>query len=155
MPEIVFPRKPSIQELSPSMVENFLNEWELSFTKDDDGDYVAGFEHDYWGAILVYLMLRGERKEVYIIRSTCRKTIPKSGWGKTMMVCNTWNRTRFLPKACLHVDEDSADSEGSIMLQWGIDLEAGTYQEFLNYFSQQVFNQIQDFWIWAHEEQGL
>ncbi len=83
------------------------------------------------------------------------KRIPKSDWGRAVMICNTWNKERSWPKAYLFVRNPSTDTHGLIVLEDVIDLEKGIHQELLDDFSLTSIATAISFWKWAHKEQGL
>jgi len=145
-----------VQKFDRSMIERFLRTENLHFLRDSDGDFVLElpYSDDTGCSIKNYLMISARFPDIYRILITSDKRIPKNDWGRAVMVCNTWNKERFWPKAYLSV-RDPADTYGTIVLEWQADFEKGVHQELLDDFSMMILSSGITFWKWAHQEQGF
>jgi len=148
---------PTVQKFSRSMIEKYLKAKNLKFLRDSDGDFRISFAYDEdTGCKLdVWFIAGGPQGDIYYVGVHSDKRIPKSDWGRAVMLCNTWNKERRWPKAYLYVHDPSTDTVGSIRLEEQIDLEKGIHQELLDDFTDTVIASANLFWEWAHKEQGL
>jgi hypothetical protein len=130
---------------------------ETKFLRDSDGDFVVQFGYsDRTGCeINILIMASGSQSEICFIMGQTDKRIPKSDWGKAIMLCNTWNKEKRWPKAYLYVRDSSTDMTGTIHTENQIDLEVGVHQELLDHFILATIAGIMSFWQWAHQKQGL
>jgi len=148
---------PTVQKFDRSMIEKYLKSVNLKYLRDSDGDFVAQFayDEDTGCELTLYLIAAGQKNEIYVIRVLSDKRIPKSDWGRAMMLCNTWNDERRWPKAYLHVANPDKDTIGTIVLEEQIDLEKGIHQELLDDLTTTILMGAHLFWEWAHKEKGL
>ncbi len=146
-----------VQPFKRSMIEKCLQSASLRFLRDSDGDFVVRFGYDERiGAELeIFFDAEGSEGQVYAIMCHTDKRIPKTDWGKAIMVCNTWNKQKRWPKAYLYVREPSTDTTGMIVLEEYLSLEAGIHQELLDDYTLKAVSGMFQFWVWAHQEQGL
>ncbi|HLZ60092.1 MAG TPA: YbjN domain-containing protein, partial [Ktedonosporobacter sp.] len=93
--------------------------------------------------------------DIYRILTTSDRRIPRNDWGRAVMICNTWNKERYWPKAFLSVRNPDSDAYGAITLEWQIDLGKGIHQELLNDFTMTILSGGIAFWKWAHQEQSM
>lgn len=147
---------PEVEQFNRSMVEKFLRSRNYRFLTDSDGDFILQFayESDADCKISIHLIAAGENNEIYSLTARSDKSIPKSEWGRVVMLCNTWNRERRWPKSYLYVD-DSSSARGEIFLEESIDLGTGIHQELLNDFTITMIIGANLFWAWLHKEHGI
>ena len=147
----------TVKNFDRSMIKNYLTRKEYKFLVDSDGDFLIKFAYDpdYACQMSVYLIVTGSKQDVYSVRIMTDKRIPKSDWGKALMLCNTWNKERRWPTAYLKVNDPDRDPIGTIELNYNLDLEQGIHQELLDDFTSIIISTGDAFWTWAHKEQGL
>lgn len=147
---------PYVQKFERKMIEQTLRSNNLRFLRDSDDDFVLewGYDDEHGCALKSLLMVGGGNKDVYRITTTSDRRIPRNDWGRTIMICNTWNMERNWPKAYLRV-ANASDNYGLIVLENAFDLEKGIHQELLDDFTLTAIGTAFQFWKWAHQEQGL
>lgn len=148
---------PNVQRFDRSMIERYLKQTGYKYLRDSDGDFHVNFhyEEDTGCELSILLCAEGKGSEIYSIRVLSDKRIPKSDWGRAIMLCNTWNKERRWPKAYLHVSDPAKDTVASIVLEQQIDLEKGIHQELLDHLTSSILLGGYVFWQWAHKENGL
>jgi hypothetical protein len=146
----------TVEKFTRSMIEHFLQESDMRYFTDSDGDFLVQFSYDeeLGCSLNMYFMASGDDAEIYYISARSDRRILKNDWEQALKACNAWNRERRWPKAYLRVDK-ATDASGEIVLESQIDLEQGVHQELLNSFSQTMIAGVGMFWKWAHQEQGL
>jgi hypothetical protein len=102
----------------------------------------------------VWLMRLPPEKTTLRISASSDKQIGKADWGRTILLCNTWNSTNDGPKAYLSISE-SEDENALIDLDIDLGLEPGIHQELLDGFIDDAFTGIWAFWEWVHQEHGI
>lgn len=148
---------PKVEKFNRGVIEKVIRRRNWKFLVDSDGDFRVSFAYDddVGCQMDLYLGAEGSQSSVYTIRVTTSKRIPKSEWDRALMACNTWNRDKRWPKAYLYVEDPSADSTGSIILEHSTDLETGIHQELLDDLTMTIWATANQFWRWATKEQGL
>ena len=148
---------PIVQKFDRTMIEKILRAHTLKFLRDSDGDFIVQIGHsDKLGCELdILLIAGGTNAQIFSVTGRTNKRIPKSDWGRAVMICNTWNKEKRWPKAYLYVKDPSTDLTASILLEQQIDLEHGIHEELLDDFTFTTISGMFAFWEWAHQEQGL
>jgi hypothetical protein len=148
---------PAVRKFDQDMIKKYLKAFNLKYLIDSDGDFLVQFSYtDEWGtALKVYLILAGTQKDVYAIKVYSDTRIPKKDWSRALDLCNTWNKEKRWPKACLHVDNPATDTSGMIVVEQHIDLEKGIHQELFNDYTSTILMGAFQFWEWAHKEKNL
>jgi hypothetical protein len=136
------------------MIEDYLKAEGLRYLRDSDGDFCVMFSpgDDLDHEMRVWLMAVGSQKDVYSITVYSSKSYPKSEWSRCLMLCNTWNREQYWPKAYLNVDDPDADTSGGICLEGQIDLEEGIHQELFDDFTDTIITGAFAFWRWEKQQ---
>ncbi len=144
-----------VKTFNRAMIENYLREKDLNYFQDRDGDFQLRWSYDEECGcqLTVWFLLFND--SVYQITIVSDKQIPRQDWGKTMLLCNTWNQERRWPKAFLYIENPETDKQGSINLREAIDLQEGVHQELFDDWTTTVISASFAFWKWAHQEKGL
>lgn len=144
----------TVETFDRGMIKNYLEEKDLNYFEDRDGDFIVRFNYDEdWGCALdIWFIVNNS---VYKVQINSTKPIPREDWGKTMMLCNTWHQQRRWPRAYLYIENPETDENGFIILNGNIDLEEGIHQELLDDWTGTIISAGFGFWKWAHQEQGL
>jgi hypothetical protein len=145
----------TVQPFSYSMIEAFLSSRGYRFLRDQDNDFILQFRYDDEtdSELTFYLMVQGQRRDIYCILCHSTKRIASEDWARVIMLCNTWNLERRWPKAYLRVNEQQ--SHGEVILEENLDLEQGIHQELLNDFSATAIAASFAFWKWMHQDNGV
>lgn len=146
-----------IKPFNLDMIESFLKSKDLSYEIDQDGDVSLSFSEDekIGCSMRIWLMIAGENKDVYDIRVYTDRDIAKEDWSRAIMACNEWNDAKRWPKAYFHVSDPEADTDGRVVCEGDIDLEAGIHQELFDDFTSTILARAQSFWEWMHSEKGF
>jgi hypothetical protein len=144
------------QRLDGDMIEAYLKSKGWQYSKKDDEHFVmVGSYQDQCGCNLTFrLLIEGSDKDLYVIRVIADKAIPRSRWGRAMVLCNDWNNDKRWPRAYLNRQDYSADTTNYIILDGHIDVSKGIHQELFNDFSDWLITGSIDFWERAHKERG-
>lgn len=145
-----------VKDFNHDMIEGYLKAKDLNYLRDRDGDFVVQFGGSSKTGCNLELMIQveGSHKQILVVRIIGQRPIPKSDWGRVVMLCNDWNRKSRWPKAFLYYEGPNA-AEGKIMLEEQIDLGTGIHQELLNDFIETVFGSSVAFWEIHHRDHGL
>ncbi len=143
-----------VKKFDREMIRVALKKRELNFLTDQDGDFHVNFSYDDdWGCELkILLMIQGQQQDIFTISVTATKKIPKEDFGRAIMLCNEWNRTRLFPLAFLAYNDN--ESTGNIFLQYHLDTEKGIHQEFIDYYVVMIMSTAMKFWKWVHQEKA-
>jgi len=147
----------TVQQFNHSMIEKFLRSQNYRFLTDSDGDFVLQFVYSKNAdcKLTFNLMVAGKAKDIYSMRATSDKNIPKQEWGRVIMLCNTWNKEKRWPKAYLNVRDADSSPYGEIILEQNFDLEQGIHQELFDDFTSSMIAGSNLFWEWIHNENGI
>lgn len=147
----------TLQTFNRNMIEKYLKSKELNYFRDSDDDLLIqiGYDDDYGCKLTFYFMISGTAENIYAIRVFSDKRIPKSDWGRAIMLCNTWNQEKRWPKAFLDVKKPDSDTTATIQLNYDIDLQQGIHQELFDDMTETIIRGGMLFWEWAHKEQGF
>ena len=145
-----------VRAFGSSMLEDYLKQSNIIYSIDDEGDYEIHFDHtdDIGCELTVWLISQGDEKSTLRVLASTDRKIPVADWGRTILLCNTWNSENGGPKAYLTMSDED-DENASVDLDVSIDLEPGIHQELLNSFLDAAFAGIWVFWEWAHREHGI
>jgi hypothetical protein len=144
----------SVRTFDRSMIRNVLDEHNIHFLTDRDNDLQVQYPDDGTrGCDLTYALMYKEN--VFLITAIGDKEIPRSEWGRAILLCNTWNRDNLWPKACLWAENPDSDANGYIRLEGSLYVASGIHQELLSDFILTIMGNGLTFWEWAHKEQGF
>lgn len=83
-----------IKPLSTDRISSILDEMELKYEQDDDGDYVVGFEG---GA--VFTCFKSKSEDVLVVNGQCNTCIRSTQVQDAYAFVNAWNRRTLFLKA--------------------------------------------------------
>lgn len=146
-----------VKAFNREMIETFLKSNELTFDLDPDGNISFGFPEDEKTgcALQIWLIVAGENEDVYDIRIYSDRKIAKKDWSEAIIACNEWNDIKRWPKAYFHISDPDSDTEGRVVCEGDIDLQAGIHQELFDDFTLTIITRAQAFWEWMHTEKGF
>lgn len=105
-----------------ALVKQLLDQMELKYVVDDEGDLVAP-----WEEFRSYFMFRGEgEQQVYAVRTFYNRDHPLEDKGRLLEVIDGWNRHTLWPKVYTHTDDDGGVrliGEAQMLLGLGVGLE--------------------------------
>jgi hypothetical protein len=92
---------PPIIKPDSALVAQLLEQVDLKYGTDDEGDLVAS-----WAGFRVYLMFRGENQELFAVRTFYEREYPVEKKGELLDVIDEWNRDTLWPKVYTHTNEE-------------------------------------------------
>jgi hypothetical protein len=109
-------RTQEVVPLTRDLVKEFLEEQNLPYLVDRDGDFVVIFDTPYPQRLLVHFLLDGLKKELLQINI---RVIPSPPMEETeaLKLVNSWNSTKIWPRAFY--------KGGEFYLDWTEDWETG------------------------------
>jgi len=139
------------------MIERYLKQHGLRYLRDSDGDFQVQFayDEDVGGELTIYCGAEGRDHDIYVVRISSSRMVPKAEWGRAITLCNTWNKDKRWPKAYLRVKDPSTDVVGGIFLEEELNLEAGVHFELLDSYTTTAIAAANEFWRWLHSDFGL
>lgn len=146
---------PTVQKLSPEMVEAFLASIGWRYLRDKDSNFEVQFSYqeDIECALRFSLLLQGRNRDIYYLRMRSDKYVKRSDWPRYMYLVNRWNSERRWPKAYLEIQDPATSQRGEIILEQQMDLEQGIHQELLDDYTNTIFFGCYEFWKWITEEE--
>ena len=102
-----------VETFGHAMIQAFLDDSELHYLRDRDGDFVVefGYDEEVLGHPRFMLVASGDDHEQYCLRGDTLKRIPKVRLGPHLLrLCNEWNAQYKLPKVYLEIDDPNASS---------------------------------------------
>jgi Putative bacterial sensory transduction regulator len=103
------------------LVKQLLDQMELKYVVDDDGDLAAP-----WEGFRVYFMFRGDNKELFAVRTFYDRAYALDTKANLLEVIDEWNRDTLWPKVYTHTHDDGVVrliGESQMILAGGINLE--------------------------------
>jgi hypothetical protein len=151
------PRRIGVQPFDRSMIRNHLEQQELKFLVDQDGDFRVDFAafSDQGYELTVWLTAEGTNEDIFVVRTISNAQIPKTLWLDVMQACNKWNMEKRYPKAFLFVPNSPDELFGAIHLEGQFPLAAGVTQPILDEFINTVIGTSFSFWEWIVESRLL
>ena len=103
-----------VEPFGHAMIEAFLEESELHYLRDRDGDFVVefGYDEEITGHPRFLLAAVGDDHEQYCMRGDTLRRIPRSDWDRLLRLCNEWNALYKMPKVYLEVDDPNSSATG-------------------------------------------
>ena len=146
-----------VQSFSHAMIESFLDESELHYLRDRDGDFVIefGYDEEIGGHPRFLLAVVGDDQGQYCLRGETLQRVPRADWDLTLRLCNEWNALYKMPKVYLEVDDPNASSTGRILCEQWLNLESGVHQELVNQMTTTFFSACFGFWKWLKRQDAL
>ena|GEM_PF-868875 len=140
-----------------SMIEAFLEESELHFLRDRDGDFVVefGYDEEILGHPRFLLAVSGDDNEQYCLRGESMRRIPRSDWDRMLRLCNEWNSLYKMPKVYLEIEDPNTSTSGRIVCEQWNNFEAGVHQELVNELTKTFFSACFGFWRWLQRQDAM
>ena len=147
----------SEQRFERGMIEAFLDESELEYLSDRDGDFIIEFEYDEEVAVhpRFLLAVSGEDGEQFCLRGDATKRVARADWDRTLRLCNEWNALFKMPKVYLEIEDPNLSTSGRVVCEQWLSLEAGLSQELLNELTTTFFSACFGFWRWLRRQEDL
>ena len=145
------------QSFDRAMIAEFLDQSELEYLRDRDGDFIIEFEYDEEVDVhpRFFLAVAGESSEQYCLRGDPTKRVPRADWERTLWLCNEWNALYKMPKVYLEVEDPNLSTTGRIVCEQWLSLEAGLSPELLGEITTTFFSACFGFWRWLRHQDEL
>lgn len=147
----------SVENFGHAMIRTFLEESDLQYLRDRDGDYVVefGYDEEIAGHPRFMLVATGDGLDQYCLRGDVMKRVPRAEWDRQIRLCNEWNALYKLPKVYLEVDDPNASATGRIVCEQWLNLDPGIHQELVNHLTSNFFSACFGFWRWLERQDVL
>ena len=146
-----------VEPFGHAMIEAFLEENELHYLRDRDGDFVVefGYDEEITGHPRFLLAAVGDDHEQYCMRGDTLRRIPRSDWDRLLRLCNEWNALYKMPKVYLEVDDPNSSATGRVVCEQWLNLEAGLHQALVSQLTSSFFSACFGFWRWLERQNAL
>jgi hypothetical protein len=146
-----------VEHFDRGMIERYLRGYDLAYSRDTDGNFMAKFEYDgaVGGELAMLFAANGNRRDVYSITVGCTRTVPRNAWGKAIAHCNEWNQDKRWPRAHVFIEHPASDAFGYVFLDGHLDLASGVHWELFESWTSIMILTSHEFWRWAHLEKGI
>jgi hypothetical protein len=146
-----------VEPFGHAMIEAFLEESELHYLRDRDGDFVVefGYDEEITGHPRFLLAAVGDDHEQYCMRGDTLRRIPRSDWDRLLRLCNEWNALYKMPKVYLEVDDPNSSATGRVVCEQWLNLESGLHQELVSQLTSSFFSACFGFWRWLERQNAL
>lgn len=146
-----------VDSFGRAMIEAFLDDGDLQYLRDRDGDFVVefGYDEEISGHPRFLLAVGGDGDDQYCLRGDTMRRVPRSEWDRMLRLCNEWNSLYKMPKVYLEVDDPNASTTGRVVCEQWLDLEAGVHQELVNHMTSTFFSACFGFWRWLERQDSL
>jgi hypothetical protein len=147
----------TVQNFDRSVIESYLTNRGLRFTRDDDGDFVVQFpyQEELGCEVILVFCAEGPQEDVYSVRLISNKRIPKDEWERIMSLCNDWNKEKRFPKAFLDIRITAEETLAIVVLEQHLHLKPGVHQDLFDDWTDIMVSGGFQFWIWVHQQHGL
>jgi hypothetical protein len=146
-----------VEPFGHEMIEAFLEESELQYLRDRDGDFVVEFGYDekIGGHPRFLLAVAGDDHEQYCLRGDTMRRVSRPDWERMIRLCNEWNALYKMPKVYFEVDDPNLSTTGRIVSEQWLNLEAGVHQALVNQLTSTFFSASFGFWRWIERQNAL
>ncbi len=146
-----------VENFGHPMIRAFLEDSELHYLQDCDGDFVVefGYDEEISGHPRFMLVAAGDDHDQYCLRGDVMKRVARAEWDRQIRLCNEWNALYKLPKVYLEVDDPNASATGRIVCEQWINLDPGIHQELVNHLTSTFFSACFGFWRWLESQDAL
>jgi hypothetical protein len=146
-----------VEPFGHAMIQAFLEDSDLHYLRDRDGDFVVefGYDEEVLGHPRFLLVASGEDHDQYCLRGDTLKRIPRAEWDRMLRLCNEWNALYKLPKVYLEVEDLNVSTTGRVVGEQWINLEAGIHQELVNKLTSNFFSACFGFWRWLERQDAI
>ncbi len=146
-----------IEPFGRTMIETFLEESELQFLRDRDGDFVVefGYDEEIQGHPRFLFATSGDDQEQFCMRGDTMRRIPRPDWDRLLRLCNEWNALYKMPKVYFEVDDPNTSTTGRVVCEQWLNLEPGIHQELVSHLTSTFFSACFSFWRWLERQNEL
>jgi hypothetical protein len=146
-----------VESFGRSLIEAFLDDGDLEYLRDRDGDFVVefGYDEEISGHPRFLLAASGDDDEQYCMRGDTMRRIPRTDWDRMLRLCNEWNSLYKMPKVYFEVDDPNTSTTGRIVCEQWLNLESGVHQELVNQLTRTFFSACFGFWRWLEQQDAL
>lgn len=141
------------EPLSDDMIRRYLDEDEVEYSVDEEGNFVVEYERDEDTGCEFTVFLSVD-EEYYTIQIVDERTFPLADGDRLMRICNAWNMEQMFPMAYVYTDEENADI-ADVRLEYTAILRYATSQEQLSDLTEEILDAAYEFWAWAQNEHGI
>ncbi|MDE2507704.1 MAG: YbjN domain-containing protein [Planctomycetota bacterium] len=146
-----------VEPFGRPMIETFLDERELHFLRDRDGDFIVefGYDDELHGHPRFLLAAAGDDEDQYCLRGDTMRRYPRSDWDRMIRLCNEWNCLYKMPKVYFEVDDPNNSTTGRVACEQWFNLEAGVHQELVSQLTGTFFSACFGFWRWVERQSEI
>ena len=146
-----------VESFGHAMIQAFLDESELHYLRDRDGDFVVefGYDEEVLGHPRFLLIVSGDDLDQYCLRGDTMKRVARADWERHLRLCNEWNALYKMPKVYLEVDDPNVSSSGRVVCEQWLDFESGVHQELVDQLTSTFFSACFGFWKWLERQHAL
>jgi len=142
-----------VEPLDRAMIKHYLEESELKFMHDQDGDFFVMFgATEERPEIQVSLAVERDSK-VYAIRVYTTETFPLEEESTLLGLANRWNRENRWPKAVVGPKLDKPTLR--VWTEFQLPTRRGVHQELIDDFTWTVIGSSHSFFVWLKEQRAL
>jgi hypothetical protein len=136
---------PAAPVIKPSkeLIDQVLTELQVNHFTDEEGDIGAP-----WDGFRVYFMLRGEKQEIFTVRTFLDREFEESERPMLLDLLDEWHRQYFWPKAYTHVHEGKVRIIGESQL----DCEPGINRDLFLFTTRAWISTAITFSNWLNEK---
>jgi hypothetical protein len=112
---------PPIVKPDNALVANLLDQIDLKYGTDAEGDLVAS-----WSGFRVYMMFRGETQELFAVRAFYEREYSVDKKSELLDVLDEWNRDTLWPKVYTHTNEEGVVrliGESQMVIPGGVNID--------------------------------
>lgn len=143
-----------VQTFTREMIQQYLDRADLTYLRDNHGDFRVDFAHDddLGCAPSFWLMAVGTHDEIYGIEARSTRRFGRDQWDWALFAVNEWNKRMRYPKAYFYVSDPDTDRTGEIRLEQYTDLEEGAHQDLVDNLTYSIMSGAMRFWTWLNQE---
>jgi hypothetical protein len=146
-----------VEQFGHDMIETFLEESDLHYLRDRDGDFVVefGYDEEIGGHPRFLLAITGDENEQYCLRGDTMRRVPRADWDRMIRLCNEWNALYKMPKVYFEVDDPNTSTTGRVVCEQWLNLDSGIHQELVNSLTSTFFSACFGFWRWVERQNAM
>lgn len=146
-----------VEPFGHAMIETFLEDRELHYLRDRDGDFVVefGYDEEILGHPRFLLAVSGDDLDQFCLRGDTMRRIARPEWDRMLRLCNEWNALYKMPKVYFEVDDPNISITGRVVCEQWLSLESGIHQELVNQLTSSFFSACFGFWHWLERQNAL
>jgi hypothetical protein len=142
------------QALSKGLIERCLDDVDMQYGRDHDGDIVTRFSGDELGGDLIaWFLIVGEKRDIFRLLCTVEHKVPQSKWTSALLACNEYHNTARFGRAYLNIKKDQPEAD--LYFDSQIDLTEGVTEASLQGFIMQNLLGAHVFFEKAYKDKAL